>query len=406
MSGTALFQGARLPAGAYQFMSPLDGVDRLSFYRRSDRYPVVVLATEAKDEVLAAWREQLKIRIVIVLALVALIGFLGIYIVRQLLERQRMAETLAAKEAEFRLLAEESSDMVTRIDLDGRLLYVSPSSARLVGWPAEQLKGTPALAGVNSEGLPQVELLVASLKRGEAEDARIAYRTRHREQGQIWIESAMRVTRTAGTGEIDGVVAISRDISAQKLLEDKLASLARSDGLTGLANRRQFDERLREEWARARRDGTPLSLLLIDVDHFKKYNDHYGHQAGDRCLHWVANVLAEAARRPADLAARYGGEEFVLVLPNTDAAGCGEVGELIRAGLRSLGLVHALNDPSRQLTISLGGATIWPGAAPASIECSSLIEAADQALYAAKQNGRDRLVMSAQLMKLSKAIRA
>jgi diguanylate cyclase (GGDEF)-like protein/PAS domain S-box-containing protein len=387
-------------------MSPLDGVDRLSFYRRSDRYPVVVLATEAKDEVLAAWREQLKIRIVIVLALVALIGFLGIYIVRQLLERQRMAETLAAKEAEFRLLAEGSSDMVTRIDLDGRLLYVSPSSARLVGWPAEQLKGTPALAGVNSEDLPQVELLVASLKRGEAEDARIAYRTRYREQGQIWIESAMRVTRTAGTGEIDGVVAISRDISAQKLLEDKLASLARSDGLTGLANRRQFDERLREEWARARRDGTPLSLLLIDVDHFKKYNDHYGHQAGDRCLHWVAKVLAEAARRPADLAARYGGEEFVLVLPNTDAAGCGEVGELIRAGLRSLGLVHALNDPSRQLTISLGGATIWPGAAPASIECSSLIEAADQALYAAKQNGRDRLVMSAQVMKPSKAIRA
>ena len=401
VAATPLFKGPRLPAGAYQFTSALDGVQRLSFYKRSDRYPIMVLATEAKDDVLASWRQQVSIRIAVVLALVTLIALLGIYIVRQLFERQRIAATLVAKEAEFRLLAEGSSDMVTRIGWDGRILYVSPSSDRIVGWRADQLIGTPALAGVNGEDLPRVELVVAALKRGEAEDARVSYRTRHREKGEVWIESTMHVTRKSATGEVDGVVAISRDMTAHKSLENKLAALATLDGLSGLANRRHFDEQLEREWARARRDGTPLSLLMIDVDHFKKFNDQYGHQAGDRCLQSVARVLATMAWRPTDLAARYGGEEFVMILPNTDTAGCEQVGDRIRSELRELGIVHELNHPSNLVTVSLGGATIWPNAVQGSVESCSLVEAADQALYAAKSRGRDRLVMSAQVMTLS-----
>ncbi|MEA2831144.1 MAG: hypothetical protein QOF22_1892 [Bradyrhizobium sp.] len=401
MAATPLFRSPRLPAGAYQFTSALDGVQRLSFYKRSDRYPIMVLATEAKDDVLAPWRKQVRVRVAVVLALVALIALLGIYIVRQLFERQRMAAALVAKEAEFRLLAEGSSDMVTRIGWDGRVLYVSPSSVRIVGWRADRLMGTPALAGVNGEDLSRVELLVAALKRGEIEDARVSYRTRHREKGEIWLESTMHVTRKFGTAEIDGFVAISRDMTAHKDLENKLAALATLDGLTGLANRRRFDEQLGEEWARSRRDSTHLSLLLIDVDHFKKFNDQYGHQAGDRCLQSVGKVLAAAARRPTDLAARYGGEEFVMILPNTDAAGCAQVGDSIRLSLREHGIVHALNHPSKLVTVSLGGATIRPSAAQGSVESSSLVEAADRALYAAKSSGRDRLIMSAQVMKLS-----
>jgi diguanylate cyclase (GGDEF)-like protein/PAS domain S-box-containing protein len=401
MAKSPLFSGPRLPTGAYHFTSPLDGVERLSFYKRSDRYPIVVLATKAQDDVLESWRQEAVIRAVVVFALVALIAALGIYVVRQLFERHRMAAVLAGKEADFRMLAEESSDMVTRIDRDGRILYVSPSSARVVGWRAEQLLGTPALAGVNGEDLPQVELMVAALKRGEAEDARISYRTRHRQKGEIWIESTMHATRKSETGEIDGVVAISRDMTAHKDLEDKLAALAIIDGLTGIANRRHFDEQLEAEWARARRDNAPLSLLLIDVDHFKKFNDQYGHQAGDRCLQSIAKVLAAGGRRPADLAARYGGEEFVMLLPNTDAAGCEQVSDGFRFTLRDLGLVHELNHPSKLVTVSLGGATIWPSAAQGSVGSSSLIEAADRALYAAKNSGRDRLVMSARVMTLS-----
>ena len=202
--------------------------------------------------------------------------------------------------------------------------------------------------------------MVTALKQGEAEEARIIYRSRHREKNEIWIESALRVTRVPDTGAVDGVVAISRDMTEHKDLEDRLAALATSDGLTGIANRRHFDERLREEWARAKRDDTPLSLLLIDVDHFKKFNDQYGHQAGDGCLRAIARVLADQARRPADLAARYGGEEFALLLPNTDADGCEQVGEQIREALRELGMLHALNLPSRRVTASLGGATNMP----------------------------------------------
>jgi diguanylate cyclase (GGDEF)-like protein len=258
------------------------------------------------------------------------------------------------------------------------------------------LLGTPALVGVNADDRPRVEQTVSALKAGEAEEARIIYRTRHREKGETWVETAMRVTRAPSTGNIDGVVAITRDVSEQKELQDKLASLATSDGLTGLANRRLFDERLPDEWARARRDGTPLSLLLIDVDHFKKFNDHYGHQAGDACLRALARVLAGQVRRPADLAARYGGEEFALLLPNTDAAGCAEVGEKVRAAVRELGMLHAQNLPSKVITVSIGGATNIP--AQAATESTALIAAADRALYAAKNGGRDQMVMSGQVL--------
>jgi diguanylate cyclase (GGDEF)-like protein len=186
-------------------------------------------------------------------------------------------------------------------------------------------------------------------------------------------------------------------MTEHKDLEEKLAALATLDGLTGLANRRHFDEKLRDEWLRAKRDGVPLSLLLMDVDHFKRFNDQYGHQAGDGCLRSVARAMAGQARRPADLAVRYGGEEFVLLLPNTDAAACEQAGERIRQAIRDLALPHALNPPAKSVTVSLGGATGWPGAEGPD-DPASLVAAADKALYAAKHGGRDRLVMSGQVI--------
>jgi diguanylate cyclase (GGDEF)-like protein/PAS domain S-box-containing protein len=380
-------------AGTYYFKSPLDGLQRLSFFKRSDRFPIVVLATMEEDEVLAPWWEKFITRMALVVVLTSLIAIIGGFLVRQLHLAQHFTTTLAAKEADFRLLAEESSDMVTRIGPDERIQYVSPSCERIVGWRPEQLIGTPALAGVNAEDLPMVNDTVAALKRGDITEVRIVYRTRHRDALEVWIESAMRVTRNSITGEIDGVVAISRDVTERKIAEARFAALAVLDGLTGLANRRRFDERLQEEWARAFRDGTSISLLMIDVDHFKTFNDQYGHPAGDACLRMVAKVLAAEARRPADLAARYGGEEFVLLLPNTDAAGCELVGARILEELRKLCMAHAVNAPSRQVTLSLGGASVRPNAQGLT-ESTSLIQTADQALYAAKDAGRDRLIMS------------
>jgi diguanylate cyclase (GGDEF)-like protein/PAS domain S-box-containing protein len=398
LSNAPLFRSLaeRGPSGAYDFTSPLDGQERLAYYKLSNRYPLLVLATSAREDILGPWRREAVSRLIFVLGLTAIIAVIGFHLVRRLAERQRMAAALTAKEADFRLLAEQSSDMVMRIGLNEDILYVSPSCARVVGWGADQLRGTPALAGVNADDLPRVQQTVTALKLGEAEEARIIYRSRHREKNEVWIETALRVTRAPGTGEIDGVVAISRDMTEHKDLEDKLAALATSDGLTGLANRRHFDDRLLEEWTRAKRDGTSLALLLIDVDHFKSYNDQYGHPAGDACLRSIAGILSAHARRPADLAARYGGEEFALLLPNTDAEGCRQIGEQIREALHDLGILHVLNLPSKRVTASLGGVCNRP--AESTTDSAALVALADRALYLAKDNGRDQLVMSGQLI--------
>ncbi|MCK1743607.1 diguanylate cyclase [Bradyrhizobium sp. 139] len=398
LSNAPLFRDwkSRPGAAVYYFKSPLDGVQRLSYYQHSSRYPLIVLASKSQDDVLAPWRRAAAVRTTFVLGLVVLIAVIGFYLVRQLWQRQRMAQALIAKEAHFRLLAEQSSDMVSRIGLDNRLIYVSPSCVRIIGWSPDELLGTSAVAGIHADDMERVEQAIAALKNGEAEEARFVYRQRHRDKGDIWAEAALHVTRASDSGEIDGVVAVVRDMTEQKDLQDKLASLATTDGLTGLANRRAFDERLAEEWTRARRDGTQISLLLIDVDHFKKFNDHYGHLAGDGCLRTLGRILSAQARRPADLAARYGGEEFALLLPNTGPDGCAEVGEGIRQALHDFAMLHAQNPPSRLVTVSVGAARSLPS--QTTMDCSTLVAAADRALYAAKDSGRDRLVMSGQIV--------
>lgn len=168
-----------------------------------------------------------------------------------------------------------------------------------------------------------------------------------------------------------------------------LAHLSRSDGLTGLANRRYFDEYLAEQIALAYRQQRPLALVLCDVDHFKAYNDHYGHQAGDACLKQVAAVLDSCCKRPADLAARYGGEEFVMVLPDTDLAGATRVAEAARHELIRRQIPHAQSRTGSQVTISAGVAVL--GLQP-SMTSMQVIACADQALYRAKSDGRNRVV--------------
>ena len=168
---------------------------------------------------------------------------------------------------------------------------------------------------------------------------------------------------------------------------EELRRLAALDGLTGIANRRRFDEAAHVEWQRGRRQRTPLALLLCDVDHFKLYNDHLGHPAGDLCLKKMAAVLTGQLKRPADLAARYGGEEFTLLLPNTDLAGALRVGEACRAGLEQLALSHP-GAPRGVVTMSMGVACIVPGEDDT---LEDLIAQADAALYEAKREGRNRV---------------
>lgn len=170
----------------------------------------------------------------------------------------------------------------------------------------------------------------------------------------------------------------------------QLEALSRSDSLTGLANRRAFDEILNIEWARARHSGNPLTMFMVDVDHFKNYNDRYGHQAGDRCLQEIAQVLKSAARRAGDVCARYGGEEFAIILPDTEPEVAAQIAETIRAKCQRLAILHEDTDPG-VVTISLGVVTIRTDA---SSSASLLIETADKALYRAKKSGRNRVVIA------------
>lgn len=170
---------------------------------------------------------------------------------------------------------------------------------------------------------------------------------------------------------------------------DQLQRLAMIDGLTQVSNRRFFDERLDQEWRRLARSGEPLSLILCDVDYFKKYNDTYGHLAGDVCLQQVAKALQLAVKRPADVVARYGGEEFVIILPETGAAGALHVADQILRQVSSLRIPHRSSDIADHVTVSVGVATTIPSLDTVP---SQLVQKADESLYNAKQNGRNRVI--------------
>jgi len=197
---------------------------------------------------------------------------------------------------------------------------------------------------------------------------------------------------------ISNVLITINDITEQKELEFKLKtaneileSLSYLDALTGIANRRRFDEVLDSEWKRANRSMLPLSIILIDIDNFKAFNDHYGHKEGDVCLKEVAMSIKDTLKRPADLVARYGGEEFVVILPETNNEGAVTIAEQIRINVEQLKILHQYSVTSPYVTISLGTATIF---AKDNINKYDVVELADKALYKAKKAGRNRVAIA------------
>ncbi len=179
------------------------------------------------------------------------------------------------------------------------------------------------------------------------------------------------------------------DVSRQLNVANKeLQRLSITDGLTGIANRRMFDEMLSREWRRCARMQKPLSLIMVDIDYFKQYNDNYGHQMGDACLKQVAEQVSRSASRPGDLATRYGGEEFALILGETDSNGAKWVANHIRQHVADLKLEHPAS-PSHFLSVSCGVSTVVPGD---KLSLETLLKTADHALYMAKTQGRDQIM--------------
>lgn len=286
----------------------------------------------------------------------------------------------------FASLATGPRDAVSLLDADGTVL--ASTGPAFKGTQASPV----AASAVSSDRLDDDFLFVRQSLTNLP--LQIEIRTAKREIFADWRNRAYWVAGlTAALGAACAVLAVL--LAGQRrrrgLAEAALQRMASTDPLTGLANRRTLDEAYDREWRRAQRERAPLSLLFIDIDHFKLFNDRYGHPAGDDALVAVARAISQSIRRPGDVAGRYGGEEFMVVLPRTDPHGARDVAERVRLAVRSSAIAH---EGSRlgQVTISIGvaGTGVMPVGTP-----ESLLQAADEALYSAKADGRDRVTIHA-----------
>ncbi len=314
-------------------------------------------------------------------------------------EQAKLQDHLAESEARFRLLAEASRDVIVLSRLDGTRKYVSPAVTEMLGWEPAELVDDDFKRIVHPDDVPLLEGMFAACRDGQPSSA-FSYRCRTRGGDYLWMEAHLRLYKDSA-GEPAGYVNVVRDVSSRKAEEERLQSayrlaedLAASDALTGIANRRRLDSTLEGEWRRASRGRLPISLLLMDVDHFKLYNDLYGHVHGDNCLRQIAAIAQAIVQRPGDLLARYGGEEFAVVLPSTDAPGAFAIAEQIRIAVLALNLSHRAN-PHGVVSVSLGCATAVP---ERDSPCELLVHAADNALYFAKAAGRNRTETNSETM--------
>ncbi len=289
------------------------------------------------------------------------------------------------------------------LDADCRVLIWNRACERLTGVEAGELVGTsdhwrafydaprPCLADLLVQGrIGEIEDLYVSSDSGGTNE--------HGYHASNWcvmprLGHELYLTVDAGAvydgdGHLIAVVETIRDMTDHKRAQLALEHLAARDGLTGIANRRSFDEKLEREWLRGKRDQTPISLLMVDVDHFKRYNDTYGHQHGDACLRQVAESAATVVFRPSDMLARYGGEEFSVILPNTGMDGAMIVASRILESVAALAIPHSASEIGH-VSLSIGVATVVPGLNEHS---DTLIKVADAALYKAKHAGRNRVV--------------
>jgi diguanylate cyclase (GGDEF)-like protein/PAS domain S-box-containing protein len=305
-------------------------------------------------------------------------------------------EKLEPDSTVYRTLLESTKAIPWKIDWDSKqFAYIGPQIEALLGWtPASwQTVGDWASRMHPQDREWVLDFCVAQSQAGVDHEA--DYRALTRDGHYVWIRDVVHVVRRAD-GSVDSLIGFMFDISERKQTEQKLASLQKEleelsfrDGLTGVANRRRFDALMELEWSNARRNRQPLSLLMIDIDYFKQYNDCYGHLEGDACLKRVAWLLASAATRARDLLARFGGEEFVLLLPETDEAASHKLAARCRDLILAEQIPHAQSAVGPVLTISVGAATCIPAHAD---ELRGFLDSVDKRLYRAKQQGRDCIV--------------
>ncbi|WP_162462940.1 sensor domain-containing diguanylate cyclase [Paenibacillus psychroresistens] len=312
--------------------------------------------------------------------------------------RQRITEiadngvALLESEERYRRLIELCPDGVL-VHAEGKILFINQSVCEIFGYNTEdEVVGRNLLDFVHPDSK---ESLIETIQKAslDAEDT-IRYDGEFiRSDGEyIHVEtSGCNITYHGAPARLN----ILREVTERKIAEQKLKEanrilrhLSTRDGLTGIGNRRYFDEMFVKDWAQCSRYSKPLSLVMMDIDYFKAYNDTYGHLGGDYCLKNVAQALTEVLKRPSDSLARYGGEEFVVILPDVHEEGALIVAERIRLAIEGLQIPHIQSKVSEFVTISLGVATISPNK---SMDSQDLIHSADKALYTSKKAGKNRI---------------
>jgi len=329
-------------------------------------------------------------------------GFLAssLHLASEFDAKNLLLSQLQESEERYRSVITSMTEGVVLQLADGQITACNASAEKIIGLTPDQMMGLTSVdldwRTVQEDGSPfpgQQHPAMIALQTGKPL-SNVVMGIHKSDKTLTWISINSQPLFQMNQSQPYGVVTTFADITERKRAEEMLRHraeqerlIATTDGLTQVANRRCFDERLQSEWHRLMQGKEQLSLIMLDVDYFKRYNDCYGHQAGDICLVKVASSAAQAVKRSSDLFARYGGEEFAAILPNTDAAGAIAVAESIREAIRDLGIPHEQSDVSAIVTVSMGIASIVPccGKSP-----DELIAAADRALYDAKRQGRDR----------------
>jgi diguanylate cyclase (GGDEF)-like protein/PAS domain S-box-containing protein len=308
-------------------------------------------------------------------------------------ERKQAEEKLRERERFIQSIASASPNILYLFSIPkNRNIYANRNVGEMLGYTDEEIGDYH----IHPEDLIKIPIHLARLEESEPGDVlELEYRLQHKNGEWRWLLRRELVFNRTPDGKLNEILGATQDITDRKEAEitlkkanEMLQRLATMDGLTQIANRRRFDEYLSLVWEQLGQEDKPLSLIFMDIDYFKRYNDYYGHLQGDACLQQIAQSISRTVKRSKDLVARYGGEEFAVILPNTSAAGAVKVAEYIQQEIHQCRIPHAESKTGEFLTLSIGVGTVKPNSTSLP---EMLIDVADKALYQAKEHGRNQI---------------